>query len=210
MPGKGKTISVVEKLDRLKLDFPNIKIVTNFGYYAEDEPLTGWQQLIDINNGENGVVFVIDEVQLTFSSRDWGNFPVEILTLLTQNRKQRKLILATAQSYDRVDKIFRELTNYVIRCNTFLGRWTVNRAFLKEEYELFRQTYGQVKKAMTSWRYTYIQTDELRTHYDTYKILTKMERDALTGEMITLEDTRKLAISEPTSVFVNFPPKTRK
>ena len=61
--GSGKTIGVVEELERIKKQFPNCIICTNINYLKQDLPLTSWLQLLYLRNGKDGVVFVIDEVQ---------------------------------------------------------------------------------------------------------------------------------------------------
>ena len=43
--GSGKTISLVERLERYRRDFPDVYIMTNFGYIYEDEPLDDWQKI---------------------------------------------------------------------------------------------------------------------------------------------------------------------
>lgn len=61
--GGGKTIGIVEQLERIKKIYPDCLICTNINYVKQDLPLTSWLQLLHLRNGENGVVFVIDEVQ---------------------------------------------------------------------------------------------------------------------------------------------------
>jgi len=114
LPGSGKTISVVEYLNSIKKKYGDeVNIYTNFCYKYETAPISNWRDLI---NFPGPAVFVLDEVQLTFNSRSWKDFPPEMVTLLTQNRKMRKQIITTSQAFERVDKVFRELVNYVIEC----------------------------------------------------------------------------------------------
>lgn len=115
-------------------------------------------------------VFVLDEVQLTFSSRDWAKFPIEVLTLLTQNRKVRKQIIGTAQSYYRVDKIFRELCNFIIDCKCLAGRWVFQKAFHGDMYELHEDP-RRGKPRYRAWRYNFIQMESHRDKFDTLKRL---------------------------------------
>lgn len=61
--GSGKTIGVVEELERIKKIYPDCLICTNINYLKQDLPLTSWLQLLYLRNGNKGVVFVIDEVQ---------------------------------------------------------------------------------------------------------------------------------------------------
>ena len=46
-----------------------------------------------IKNGINGVIVVMDELQNWFSSNDSKNFPPEMLSVITQNRKNRRMVL---------------------------------------------------------------------------------------------------------------------
>ncbi len=73
--GSGKTIGIVEELERIKQNFPNCIICTNIHYLKQDLPLTDWRQLLEIRNGTNGVVFVIDEVQNEYDNTKWKDFP---------------------------------------------------------------------------------------------------------------------------------------
>ena len=56
---------------------------------------------------------------------------------MTQNRKGNgKRIYYTAQRYNRVDKVFRELSFLVGDCRTIMGRYTRVRWFDTEDYEM--------------------------------------------------------------------------
>ena len=97
--GSGKTISLVHRLEKLKKRYPRIKIYTNMGYVNETAPLKSLNDLLDISkyNGEFGTVFVIDEIQNEFSCKTSKDFPETLLSLITQQRKNRILILTTSQ-----------------------------------------------------------------------------------------------------------------
>ena len=124
LPGKGKTIAMTQELLSLREKYGNdIYIFTNYGFLKEDMPFNDWRMLL--KEYDKPCVFAWDEVQNEFNSRDFKNFPVELLTLLTQNRKGNgKRILYTAQRYNRVDKVFRELSFLVGECRTIMGRST--------------------------------------------------------------------------------------
>lgn len=189
LPGRGKTVSVVEYLDRMRRRWGDrILIYTNFGWVHQDGPLDDWHQLLEVR--DRPTIYALDEVQLTFSSRSWQSFPPEMLVFLTQNRKWGvgAQLLATAQSFDRVDKIFRELTHFVIECRTVAGRWTFQRAFETEDYMRGQDPQvGRLRRR--AWRYSFVQTDELRGQYDTMKRLDKLASD----EYLTLAERAKLA-----------------
>ena len=105
--GGGKTISMVEYLNRMKDKFPDCKIVTNFNYIRQDMPFTDWRQFTEVRNGLDGVIFAIDELQNEYNSNSWQDFPEELLSTVTMQRKQRIKIVATSQVFTRVVKQLR-------------------------------------------------------------------------------------------------------
>src|SRR5699024_9844660 len=116
-----------------------IYIFTNYYWEGEDAPFSNWKMLL--KEYDRPAVFAWDEVQNEFSSRDFKNFPVELLTLLTQNRKgYGKRIYYTAHRWGRVDKVFRELTFSCGQCVTIFGRLTTIRWYDWEDYEQLQTT----------------------------------------------------------------------
>lgn len=176
--GSGKTISMVEKLDRIKTEFPDCIIVTNFGYINQDYHLTDWRQLLEIRNGEKGVVFAIDEIQNEYDNSKWQDFPEGILSVITQQRKQLIKIFLTSQVYTRVVKQIREQCFEVVECKTILGRWTRERCFDAEDYNLLIDNPSPEKKFKMHklWRYSFIQSDFIRNLYNSYEVVEKMKK----------------------------------
>lgn len=174
LPGSGKTISVVEYLNRMRKKYgEGVKIYTNFRYNKEDAPVRSWRDLI---NYPGPAVFVLDEVQLTFNSRSWKDFPPEMVTLLTQNRKMRKQIITTSQSFERVDKVFRELVNYVIECRCVGGRWIFQKWFEKEDYVLGGAN-DNIRHRRRAKRYNFIALDDIYNSYDTLLRLDDLKKE---------------------------------
>ena len=173
LPGQGKTLSMTAELMGLRRKYGNdIYIFTNYGFKQEDKPFDNWRMLLDTY--DKPCVFAWDEVQNEFNSRDFKNFPIELLTLLTQNRKGHgKRIYYTAQRYSRVDKVFRELSFLVGDCRTILGRYTRVRWFDTEDYEMLQSTPDVNKRIKIKPRKVdkFIQTDDIRDNYDSYQML---------------------------------------
>ena len=48
--GSGKTIGIVEQLEKVRKSFPNCLICTNIHYIHQDLPLVDWRQLLEIRN----------------------------------------------------------------------------------------------------------------------------------------------------------------
>ncbi|GFP78555.1 hypothetical protein [Clostridium fungisolvens] len=171
--GQGKTMALTEYLDRLrKKHGHDIYIATNYYYHDEDFHITHWKDLV--KTYDKTIIFGYDEIQNDFNSRDYQNFPTELLTLLTQNRKGNgKQVVGTAQRYGRVDKVFRELSQYVWSCHTVFGRLTSVKQYDAEDYEMLLST-PDVKKRMRirpvkKWKF--VQDDEIRNHYNSYQML---------------------------------------
>lgn len=66
-----------------------------------------------------GYVVLIDEIESVLSHRNYASFPLQLLSILCQQRKRRVLILCSSQRYFMVDKIFRGITTHVIDCNKY-------------------------------------------------------------------------------------------
>ena len=125
--GRGKTASMVNFIMDLQDKYPQCKVITNLGYKYQDKPLDHWKRLIDFKNGKKGVVAVIDETQNWFSSNQSKNFPPEMLSVVTQNRKNKRVILGTAQNFYMLAKNIRSQCTEVRECMTLFGCLTFVR-----------------------------------------------------------------------------------
>lgn len=173
LPGYGKTMAMSYELLELRKKYgDDIYIFTNYGFSQEDRPFLDWHMLLE--EYDKPCVFAWDEVQNEFNSRAYANFPVELLTLLTQNRKGHgKRIYYTAQRYNRVDKVFRELSFLVGECRTIFGRYTRVRFYDTEDYEMLLSTPDVNKriKIKPRRRISFVQTDFIRDCYNSYQML---------------------------------------
>ena len=116
--GSGKTMSMVEFINRMQEEYPLAKTITNFGLSSQDKALKDWKMLIDFKNDKQGVIVGMDELQNWFSSNDSRNFPPEMLGIITQNRKNRRIILGTSQNFYLLAKAIRSQATEVRRCTT--------------------------------------------------------------------------------------------
>ena len=164
--GSGKTIALVRETMDMQYEYPKCKCISNLGYSNEDKSLVHWSQLIKYTNDIHGVIGIIDETQNWFSSNQSRNFPPEMLEVITQNRKNRRIILGTAQNFYLLSKAIRSQTTEVRRCTTFLGCLTfVHRVRPVLDSE------GNVKEWKHRGFYFFVHTPELRNSYDTYKVI---------------------------------------
>ena len=173
--GSGKTIGIVHYLEEMRSLYPKAIIITNFSYSKQDYAMQNWRDLLKYRNGEKGVIFAIDEIQNEFNNQKWKDFPDHILSEITQQRKQRVKIVASSQVFTRVVKQLREQCFEVVECKTLFGRWTRLKAFLADEYEATVDDPEKKQKLYTAWKKSFVQTDRLRSLYDTYEKVEKMK-----------------------------------
>lgn len=173
--GAGKTMAMVEYLERMRKRYPKAIIITNFGYIHEHHAMESWQDLLHFRNGINGVIFAIDEIQNEFSNAKWKNFPEFILREITQQRKQKVKIACTSQIFTRVVKQLREQTFEVVDCITVLGRWTFTKAFDADDYNAVVDDPLKKQKLKRLWRKNFIQDNRIRELYNSYDKIEKLK-----------------------------------
>lgn len=167
--GSGKTTAVVDLLmNKWQKKYPLLKVYTNMDYKYQNGEINHWKDLIEYQNGIYGVVNVIDEIQNWFNSLQSKDFPPEMMLEITQQRKQRKVILGTAQVFGRVAKPIREQTSFVYLPKTFFGCLTIVRVSKPIYYD---ETTFEFKKYLKT--YFFVHTPELRSAFDTYKKIKK-------------------------------------
>lgn len=172
--GAGKTVAMTEYLERMRRKYPKVKIVTNFGYVHEDFPMTSWEELFNVRNGTDGVIFAIDEIQNEYNSNAWKTFPEGLLSEITQQRKQKIKIVATSQVFTRVVKPLREQTFEVVECRTLAGRWTFTKAFDAEDYNAVIDNPEKKERLRRLYRRNFVQDKKIRELYDSYAKIERM------------------------------------
>lgn len=170
--GYGKTIAMTKYLIDLQNKFPLMKCITNYGYEKQNDELIHWKQLTDYNNDKYGVVVAMDETQNWFSSAESKKFPIEMLSVVTQNRKNKRLILGTAQSFYLLAKALRSQCTEVRSCRTFLKCLTV-----VTRKEPILDSDGNVKEWKRLGRYFFVHTDDVRNAYDTYRVIENLSKN---------------------------------
>lgn len=164
--GMGKTIAMVEQTMRFQQEYPKCKVISNCAYAHQDAELKHWKQLLTYKNDIQGVVVQMDEMQNWFSSNQSKNFPPEMLEVICQNRKNRRIILGTSQVFVRLGKPLREQVTEVRKCNTFCGVITVVHRVRPE-----LDSDGNVTKWKHIGFYFFVHTPEIREAYDTYRVV---------------------------------------
>ncbi len=162
LPGTGKTYGLVlEAINAIRM---KRKVFANFDIFLgyEINRIYGFQDLLKVRQG----VVLLDELNLWFPSRLWSKIPPEVLSLWAQSRKRGIDLVYSCQHLDRVDKVIREVTNYVIRCNSI--------QFLKWQFFVYStyqpEDWDKERRRAISRRIVRFKQN-IANLYDTYQII---------------------------------------
>lgn len=169
--GRGKTIAMIEFARRMQKEYPLVKCLSNLNYAKQDDELNTWRKLLTYSNGKHGVIAIIDETQNWFSSNQSKDFPPEMLSVITQNRKNRRIILGTAQNFYLLAKAIRSQATEVCRCATILGALTI-----VHRVEPILNSEGNVVKWKHRGFYFFVHDKDLRDSYDTYHVIESLSK----------------------------------
>lgn len=139
--GSGKTLSMVQTLKRMIKDYPKALIVSNIKIKGLGDvpiiPFENYEQLLNLSNGIEGIIFVLDEIHVLWNSLESKEIPISEMATFCQMRKDRRVILGTSQVYSRIAKPIREQLQYIIDCRNFFGvlQWNevLDPAYSSEE-----------------------------------------------------------------------------
>ncbi|MEM0173559.1 MAG: hypothetical protein QXI16_03520 [Sulfolobaceae archaeon] len=122
------------------------------------------------SNGDKGVIFLVDEIQLYLNSLESKNINMEVMTQISQQRKQRKHIIATSQVFGRMAKPLREQFSNVVICknyfNVMQNNSLIDRDSLETDSSADTQITGKVKR-----RFVWCHSPEMYKRYDTYYVI---------------------------------------
>lgn len=167
--GSGKSLSMIHVFKKLIYDFPKAIVVTNLEFNFEiPNKIKKYEGFEDfkIENGIYGVIYLLDEIHLILNSLESKGVPLSIIVELSQQRKQRKLILGTSQVYSRMAKPLREQIRNIIICKNYFSLFQLN--YLVDAFESQEDNNGKLKfKKMKVSFFFHRKEDYLA--YDTYK-----------------------------------------
>lgn len=111
--GSGKTLNAVQCVLDIKKEFPFCRIISNIP--LDIEGVEEYKGLVSFeeNNGIDGIVYFLDEIQVLYSSMQSKGVTDSSLYIWSQNRKNRRVIIGTSQRFSRVAKPIREQVRWV-------------------------------------------------------------------------------------------------
>lgn len=188
--GNGKSAALFQYAMELHDQYPLCKCISNTKYIYQDKRLTHWSQLTNYKNEHKGVIVIMDELQNWFSSNMSRNFPPEMLSVITQNRKNRRVILGTAQNFYLLAKPIRSQCTEIRECMTLAGVITV--VVVREPIV---DNDGDVKQMKYRGIYFFAHSKRLREAYDTWSIVDNLMRSGFHDNPLIKEDSVNIEIT---------------
>ena len=96
-------------------------VISDYMHLNRVFPFNNQDDLMRYYNFTEGVIYLIDEVQLYFNSLESKNINLDVMTEISQQRKQRKHIVCTSQVFSRLAKPLREQFSTIVKCNNYFG-----------------------------------------------------------------------------------------
>lgn len=127
--GSGKTLSMVFYAFQIQKGFPNCKIfsnikikgLNNYTFFNDDKILF---EALETRNGCDGVLVLLDEAHLYFNKK--SGIPLDVLTAISQQRKDRRRIVFSSQIWEELDLSLRKQCKEIVSCRTFLKKFQIN------------------------------------------------------------------------------------
>lgn len=169
--GSGKTLLMMHTLRQIMQEYPDAEVVSNISIYGiPSHVYRGIEDFENYKNGAKGIIFVIDEIHTLFSSLQSAKMPESTLTVWSQNRKNRRVILGTSQRFTRVAKGIREQTTYNYECSKpLLNLFYSYRVKQGDMYDDNGKYLGEKE----TQRYWYIPKVSVMRMYNTLEVVQK-------------------------------------
>lgn len=181
--GSGKTLSAVQYILRVCRCYPDMLVVSNIDLNIDVDntiiPYEGVDQMVDLDNRQQGILYFLDEMQLEFNSLESKGMDVRTFELVSQQRKARKHIIGTTQVFGRLAKPFREQFKYAVLCRHLIGSLFSQEVFRARNIA----TEDDIKVELTSeCKKWYFASPEMYGCYDTSKIVRRVRSSGFDGD----------------------------
>ena len=178
--GSGKTLSAVRWVRQLADIYPGMMICTNLELYnfpshCSIVDYTGVDSLFELDNGVQGICYLIDELQLEMNSLESRQIPLSVITEISQQRKQRKMIVGTAQVLMRLAKPVREQFDQIVDCKCVGGILQWNHVYSVDDIK--QSEAGEITSIENGRLDAFFHSVNDYLRYDTSAKMLKRTRD---------------------------------
>lgn len=138
------------------------------------------------NDTYTAIIVLIDELSVLLNSRSFKDNidPIFLNTLLTC-RKYHIGIFGTAQRFNQIDALFRQVTAEVVECNKI---WRLQGQRLYDGYELENCVNPTLVEPQARWC-KYVSNKQY-AKYDTHAMVENIEKRRLEGDIISEDEIR--------------------
>jgi len=134
---------------------------------------SGLKCLNFISNTDKGVIYFIDEFHLEMNSLESANIGIEVMTEISQQRKQRKHIVCTSQVFMRLAKPLREQIKNVVLTRCFFKIIQFNKLVDGEESA---EKNGKLEAKVKKRFFWFHHPDDWKL-YDTYAKMKRYQKE---------------------------------
>ena len=203
MFGHGKTLCMTHEALKIYKTFGDrVRFISNYTLNGIPyTPLYNFNQLVDLGEDENdkyeGTIVLIDEIENVLNNRNYAKFPLQLLHMLTQQRKKRVKILCSAQRFFMVDKLWRSITTNVIDCNKY---WRFQHCEIYDAWDMENSTNNnEIDRLDNIW--WFVRNRDFDA-YDTSEMVSKNKAEDFisndeTLQRIGLNEVRFIESKEP-------------
>lgn len=191
--GSGKTINAVLYVEDLLKKYPKCIIKTNLllnDFPIDNERVFLFKNMDDFfnnTNGEYGIIYLIDEIQLYFNSLQSKNINMDVMQVISQQRKQRIHIVGTSQVFGRMAKPLREQFSDVIVCKNYFGFIQYDKLINRDSIE--DNDNGTTLKGKVKKKFLWFHNPKYYEKYDTYYVIQQNNFIAEEEKKIGIYDT---------------------
>lgn len=164
--GEGKSYAMCHEVTKLFTRYPDMKIFSNIWFEISDGYMIDSKTLLEEENGENGICFMLDEISMWWNSR-FRNLDPAILSELVTNRKNHRVLFGTCQNISMCDKQVRLQASEFRNCHCFFGFLVICTCWKP----VFEMSTGDLKDKHFLGFKVYFQDDVIRASYDTYEMI---------------------------------------
>ncbi len=165
--GSGKTLSLIHYAYEMKKEFPKCRIYSNvilydidYIYISNDFILN---EALTYQNGADGVLIILDEAHLYFNKKD--GIPLDVLTCISQQRKDRRRLCFTSQIWEELDISLRKQVKEVVNCSNIFGLIQINSIYDGESITYDKLKGDWIAKKLRTEIFKH--NDKLYNKYDT-------------------------------------------
>lgn len=180
--GGGKTISMVRRAYWACKSHNGVTVLTNLTLtgFPEDTTIIKLVNSDQIRELPDKSIVLIDEIGTIFNSRDFASskrsVPKPVYQIILQCRHRRIMLLGSVQRWNLLDKQLRDIADSVTECHSWFSdpfsRYTTCAEYDAQQYDKwFNNPLLPIRRI---GYYGYVQSDELRSKYDTIEMVEGM------------------------------------